>query len=134
MNYGTPKDPSDLYAHECLNFTMNVHWNNWTTLETNGQQNCIKIKGHIAANQGDMLLALARAGMGIVRLAEFHISDDLATKRLVPLFPEHQDQTEEPIYAVYQNRRHLSQRARAFLNFLEEFFPRGVPPWRRPVC
>jgi DNA-binding transcriptional LysR family regulator len=132
--HGTPRSLADLSAHECLNFTMSTPWNTWTTWVDEDRQNRIKIKGHIAANQGDMLLALARAGTGIVCLAEFHISEDLATNRLVPLFPEHQDQTEEPIYAIYQNRRHLSQRVRVFLNFLEESFSRGGPPWRRPVC
>ena len=52
--------------------------------------------GSIVANQGDMLLALALAGAGIVRLAEFHISADLRAGRLVALFPEHQDRVEEP--------------------------------------
>jgi DNA-binding transcriptional LysR family regulator len=75
-----------------------------------------------------MLLALARAGAGIARLAEFHISEDLRAGRLVALFPEYQDRSEEPIYVLYQNRRHLSPRIRVFLTFLEEAFAR--PPWR----
>jgi DNA-binding transcriptional LysR family regulator len=79
------------------------------------------------ANQGDMLLALARAGAGIVRLAEFHISDDLRAGGLVALFPDHQDHIEEPIYVLYQDKRNLSPRIRVFLNFLQEAF--AHPPW-----
>jgi Transcriptional regulator len=128
--HGTPASAVDLANHECLNFSMSTHWNAWPFTTGNGQPSRVKARGRIAANQGDMLLALARAGMGIVRLAEFHISEDLADGRLVPLFPDQQDDTEEPIYAVYQNRRHLSPRVRVFLDFLEESFSRGPPPWR----
>jgi DNA-binding transcriptional LysR family regulator len=79
---------------------MATKWNSWSTAGTG-----LNTKGGILANQGDMLLALARAGAGIVRLAEFHISDDLKAGRLVALFPEHQDRAEEPIYVLYQDKR-----------------------------
>ncbi|MFL5532112.1 MAG: LysR family transcriptional regulator [Gemmatimonadales bacterium] len=125
--YGAPSSPADLDRHECLNFSMPTKWNLWSLAEgrTNDRRNrsC-----SIVANQGDMLLALARAGAGIARLAEFHISEDLRAGRLVALFPEYQDRSEEPIYVLYQNRRHLSPRIRVFLTFLEEAFAR--PPWR----
>ena len=37
----------------------------------------IKVGGSISSNHGEMLLDFARLGVGIVRLAEFHIGDDL---------------------------------------------------------
>jgi len=37
-----------------------------------------------------MLLELARADVGVVRLAEFHVVEDLVQGRLVELFPDHQ--------------------------------------------
>ena len=105
---------------------MSTKWNRWSGVGegANGRRNP---SGSIVANQGDMLLALALAGAGIVRLAEFHISADLRAGRLVALFPEHQDRVEEPIYVLYQNRRNLSPRIRVFLSFLERAFVR--PPW-----
>jgi DNA-binding transcriptional LysR family regulator len=120
--YGTPASPDDLDRHECLNFLMATKWNSWSTAGTG-----LNTEGGILANQGDMLLALARAGAGIVRLAEFHISDDLKAGRLVALFPEHQDRAEEPIYVLYQDKRNLSPRIRVFLTFLQEAF--ANPPW-----
>jgi DNA-binding transcriptional LysR family regulator len=120
--HGTPTSPDDLDRHECLNFLMATKWNSWSTAGTG-----LNTEGGILANQGDMLLALARAGAGIVRLAEFHISDDLKAGRLVTLFPEHQDRAEEPIYVLYQDKRNLSPRIRVFLTFLQEAF--ANPPW-----
>jgi DNA-binding transcriptional LysR family regulator len=120
--HGTPTSPDDLDRHECLNFLMATKWNSWSNAGTG-----LNTKGGILANQGDMLLALARAGAGIVWLAEFHITDDLKAGRLVALFPEHQDRAEEPIYVLYQDKRNLSPRIRVFLTFLQEAF--ANPPW-----
>lgn len=120
---GSPASPADLGRHECLNFSMQTKWNSWSSVV--GTPNA---EGGIVANQGDMLLALARAGAGIVRLAEFHISEDLRSGRLVHLFPDEQDQTEEPIYVLYQERRNLSPRIRAFVDFVERAF--ADTPWR----
>ena len=124
--HGTPILAGRAGRHECLNFPMPTKWNRGRSRESriNGRLT----PGGIVANQGDMLLALARAGAGIVRLAEFHISDDLRAGRLVALFPEHQDRAEEPIYVLYQDKRNLSPRIRVFLNFLQEAF--AHPPWR----
>jgi DNA-binding transcriptional LysR family regulator len=72
-----------------------------------------------------MLMALARAGAGIARLADFQVGQDLASGRLVQLFPEHESRMEDTVYAVYQSRRHLSQRVRVFLEFLEASFARA---------
>lgn len=71
-----------------------------------------------------MLIALTLAGAGIVRLAEFHISDNLRAGRPIALFPEHEDRLEEPVYALCHDRRNLSLRIRVFL---ERAFTR--PRW-----
>jgi NAD(P)-dependent dehydrogenase (short-subunit alcohol dehydrogenase family) len=65
-----------------------------------------------------------------VRLAEFHAIDDLRAGRLVPLFPDHQALDDDPIYAVYEGRRHLSHRIRAFIEFRDETFPGHPPSWQ----
>lgn len=124
--HGTPSSPAELDLHACLNYSMPTKWNRWSGAGsgTNGRQNA---GGGIVTNQGDMLLALALAGTGIVRLPEYQISTHLRAGRLVVLFPEHQDRVEEPIYVLYQNRRNLSPRIRVFLSFLERAFAR--PPW-----
>jgi DNA-binding transcriptional LysR family regulator len=126
QDHGTPSSLEELSQHECLNFSMPTKWNRWSNAG-NGINSRLNTAGGIVANQGDMLLALARAGAGIVRLAEFHISDDLRAGALVALFPDHQDQIEEPIYVLYQDKRNLSPRIRVFLNFLQEAF--AHPPW-----
>lgn len=125
--HGTPRRPADLARHDCLNFTRDSPaWVPWMVTER-GRVHEVAVTGPVDTNQGEMLLALALAGVGIVRLAEFHVADALRTGALLRLLPGFQDETVDPIYALYSSRRHLSVRVRAFLDFLEAKFRR--PGW-----
>jgi DNA-binding transcriptional LysR family regulator len=128
--HGTPQGPADLPQHNCLNFVPDMTASIWTVQGVDRPARRVKIRSNIISNQGQMLLELARAGMGIVRLAEFHVVEDLIAGRLVVLFPEQQSLEEDPIYAVYQGRRHLSQRIAVFLDFLDASFSDPLA-WRR---
>jgi DNA-binding transcriptional LysR family regulator len=120
---GIPQVPADLADHNCLNFTHRTHWNNWPLCE-NDQVRTIAARGNVGANQGDMLLELARHGVGLVRLAQFHVGEELRQGRLVPLLEKYQSPAEEPLFVVYQSRKHLSPRVRALLTFLDKKFQR----------
>jgi DNA-binding transcriptional LysR family regulator len=69
-----------------------------------------------------MLLELARHGVGLVRLAQFHVGEDLRQKRLVPLLEKYQARIQEPLFVVYQSRKYLSPKVQALLSFMEEKF------------
>jgi len=98
---------------------MSTKWNQWSEDGPSGRN--IGTGSRIVANQGDMLLALARAGAGIVRLAEFHVFEDLRSGALVPILEDERNLV-EPIYAIYQDRRNLSPRIRVFIDFLAASF------------
>jgi DNA-binding transcriptional LysR family regulator len=126
--HGTPETPDDLAQHNCLNFSQRTHWNAWPLLE-GGEARTVAAKGNVGANQGDMLLQLARHGLGLVRLAEFHVGEDLRTGRLVPVLASYQPPGREPLFLVYESRKHLSPRVQAFLAFMmEKFAPQGGAP------
>jgi DNA-binding transcriptional LysR family regulator len=130
---GTPGRPADLVRHECLNFLPAMPASAWFVRDRGGPSRRIKVSSRVLTNQGQMLLELARAGMGVVRLAEFHAVQDLVAGRLVELFPGQQSDVEDPILAVYRGRRHLSQRIRVFLDFLDASFSANPPAWRQRV-
>lgn len=119
--HGMPHTPDDLAHHNCLNFSQRTHWNAWPVLE-NGETRTVAAAGNVGANQGDMLLQLARHGLGLVRLAAFHVGEDLRSGRLVPVLADYQSRAQEPLYLVYQGRKHLSPRVQAFLAFMSEKF------------
>jgi DNA-binding transcriptional LysR family regulator len=128
--HGTPQTPDMLVEHACLNFAPSQTASQWFVKGPGNKPRRLKVHGDVLTNQGQMLLEIARAGGGIVRLAEFHAIDDLRAGRLVTLFPEHQALDQDPIYAVYEGRRHLSHRVRAFIAFLDETFPDHPPRWQ----
>lgn len=130
-SYLSRSDPVEtieqLQHHNCLNFSVPTGFRTWTRLLENGYMEKIRSTGNTTANQGEMLLELARAGVGIVCLADFHAHRDLESGSLIQLLPQ-LSRPEDPIYAVYQDRRYLSPRIRVFLDFLVEWFG-SASPW-----
>jgi DNA-binding transcriptional LysR family regulator len=122
--HGTPLQPDELHRHRCLNFTIRTQWNSWSFHEKDGLKS-IDIPNYIGANQGELLRTLALVGLGIVRLAHFHIADDLAAGTLMPLLEDSHDKGEDDmLYALYPSGRTMAPRVRAFVNFLGEYFAR----------
>ena len=107
---------------------MNTPWNIWLRPGEHGLES-MRVHDIIASNQGEMLLALAKAGFGILRTAEYAISHELKDGSLVDLFPESACLAEEPIYIVFRAQTHLSARSRAFIDFMVDAYRNGEP-WR----
>lgn len=127
--HGAPSHPDDLAHHTCLNFISSIAASTWMVRCGDELAKPLRIKSKILSNQASMLIEFARYGLGIVRLIELQVADDLAQGRLVELFPDHQCHEEDPILAVYQSRRYLSSRVRTFVDFLQDSFS-APPPWQ----
>lgn len=125
---GRPSSLADLDQHDCLGFTMNTPWNMWFRQGEHAVES-VRVPDIVASNQGEMLLALAKAGLGILRTAEYAIAQELAEGSLIDLFPECGALPEEPIYIVFRAHKHLSARSRAFIDFMVDAFRNGEP-WR----
>ena len=122
--FGAPEQPEDLQRHRCLNFSIRTQWNEWTFRNDSGVKT-IDIQSHIASNQGELLRSLALHGLGIVRLAQFHIADDLQAGKLIPLLEGFVERTEEDrFYLLYPHGKMLAPRVRAVVDFMiEQFSP-----------
>ncbi|MFD3240747.1 LysR family transcriptional regulator [Rahnella perminowiae] len=125
--YGAPAHPRELIDHRCFHFNFESHWNHWVFAE--GQQSLIfPVKPVASLSQGDLLRDLAIRGEGIVRLADFHIHQDVKEGRLIPLLEAFRSPLREPLYVIYAQRQHLSPRIRCFIEFMEKQIARH--PWR----
>jgi DNA-binding transcriptional LysR family regulator len=69
---GTPHTPDELHGHHCLNFLPGSFRSRWP-LKTGDQVVTHEPKALAAANNGDVLCTLALQGLGIARLADYHI-------------------------------------------------------------
>jgi DNA-binding transcriptional LysR family regulator len=123
--HGVPETPDDLARHNCLNFNFRRSLDEWPFLEAPGDPatrvvRTIPVTGNMKANNGETMRLLALAGVGIARLSRFHIGHDIAESRLVPVLEDYNPGDVEPVHAVYIGHEHLSNRIRAFVDFLAE--------------
>ena len=69
------------------------------------------------SNNGEVLVAMAEAGLGYAYLPDFLCGEAVQAERLVRLFEGETFET-LPIHAVWPHRKHLSFKTRTFLDFL----------------
>lgn len=113
-HYGIPQEPAELASHRLLNYTMPGRAT-WPFIRGQKVEH-VPIQSQICADQADLLLELARNGMGITRVPEFDVADDFESGRLVPLLTAFTRR--EAIFAVVRARRNLSPRLGVFIDFI----------------
>ena len=121
--HGVPRSPQELAGHVLLNYTMPGR-DTWPFRSLGGVTD-VPIRAKVSSDQAEVLLVLAREGLGIARLPEYHLADDIAAGRLVTLITEFS--FEEAICAVVRTRRNLSPRMRVFIDFVERKLK--AKPW-----
>ncbi|MBW6389982.1 LysR family transcriptional regulator [Billgrantia antri] len=127
------KVPADLAAHPCLVLRENESdyavWR-FRQCDSSAEQ-AVKVAGPMSSNDGEAVVQWALDGRGIVLRSWWDIHRHLESGRLVELLPEWQG-VRADFHAVYQQRRHVPARIRAFVAYLEQEMPRRVPAPGRP--
>jgi DNA-binding transcriptional LysR family regulator len=118
---GIPAEPPELGNHQLLLYTY--HTPDELTFLRGEETITIPTKGMLEANDGQILRAAAVQGLGIVVQPTYVIYDDLVAGRLVPLLVDW-ELPRLSISIVYQHRRLLPAKTRAFIDFLFEDFRR----------
>jgi DNA-binding transcriptional LysR family regulator len=117
---GTPKTPDDLADHNLLRFGF-AKWENGWPFKIGGETIAVMPSGNALVSDGEAMQHLAVAGMGLARLARFHVEADIAAGRLVPVLDAFNPGDIEPIHAVFVGHGgQLPARVRAFLDYLVE--------------
>ncbi|KAA3631681.1 MAG: LysR family transcriptional regulator [Proteobacteria bacterium] len=129
--HGTPETPEDLTHHSILIYSNVSDSGQWTYRDASGARHRIKLPVVLRANSGEYLAEAAEAGWGIVLQPTFIAHEKIASGDLVPILKGYSWPI-SPAYAIYPQTRHLSQRVRAFIDFLAERFS-GTPYWDRQI-
>ncbi len=116
--HGRPVSPDDLKRHVCLHYAYVEGGKNWILNGPDGEHR-IGIHSQLTVNNGDVLCAAARQGLGIASLPTFIVGDAIRAGDLDIILPDYQP-PEINIYAVYASRKHLSAKVRAFIDFVVE--------------
>ena len=117
LRAGTPVEPGDLAAHECLTL---AHQGAWLFNQT-GKGVSMRVAGRFECNDGAILRRWALEGLGLAWRSLWEVGADLRAGRLVSVLD---DFATEPtgIYAVFPQRRHLPLRVRLLLDFFKNGF------------
>ncbi len=119
--HGTPKTPQDLEKHNCLAFVDGHKPLPWTFKDENNNRIDVNISGNFVATSTQVLKTAALNHMGIFYMPGHSISNELKHNQLRWVLQDYTLDTID-IYALYPQTRHLTHRARLFLDFIIDRF------------
>ena len=116
--HGTPQHPSELIDHQCLGYTAGPSSQRWSFM-VDGRLESFAIRPRLLANNGDVLLKAAVAGLGIAQQPAFIADEHLRSGELREVLKDF-PLPELGIYAVLPGNRHIPHRLRVLMDFLVE--------------
>lgn len=109
---GRPKRIEDLASHECIAGTA-ATWH----FKVSEREIIHRPRGRFRCNSGHAVMEACVSGLGICQLPDFYVLPYLQHGMVELLFDDLQP-NDEPIWAVYPQRRHLSQKVQQVVNCL----------------
>ncbi|VWC75785.1 LysR family transcriptional regulator [Burkholderia aenigmatica] len=128
--YGRPSRPEDLNQHRMLVYNLAV--DPYVLHFRRGEETCdVPITSVLDSNEGQVIVAAGRAGLGIAIQPLYIIHDDVVAGRLVPILEDWQ-LPRLTINLAYQSRRYQPAKIRVFTEFLIEWTERRqlAAKWR----
>lgn len=124
--HGRPKTAEDLKGRDSLLFGAGSSGAALQLANAQGQQLHCSLSARLLTTDMDILLAAARAGLGIAVLPAYLCLDDLRAKRLERVLREWTTLS-TPVHVVYPSVRHISVKAKSFIDHLQQHMT--PPPW-----
>lgn len=115
--------PRDIEQLECLGFSHSDLHSRWTFEGVEGPIT-VPISGKLRVDNGEALLMVARAGMGLLMQAYELVQADLACGSLVPVLPDFPVPA-RPFHVLYAPDRRMTPKLRSFLDFTVAHFGAG---------
>lgn len=123
---GTPQGPGDLGGHLAVGYASPTTGKiePWEWVE-NGAPQTIEMRARVTVNNAEGYIAACLAGLGMIQIPAYDVTDHLAAGRLVEVMPDHRAEA-MPITLLYPHRQHLSGRLKAFADWLADLLRREV--------
>jgi DNA-binding transcriptional LysR family regulator len=129
--HGTPRQPEDLRAHDCLS-VPGAAPPGWWQFGGERKPQRIGVSGRLSCNSSQFLLQAAIDGLGIVHLTSWLVGDAIRARRLVRLFPAMPLHEEGQAVQVLRVPGPITPKARVFIEHLRSEI--GSPPyWDRDL-
>jgi DNA-binding transcriptional LysR family regulator len=122
---GRPRRPEDLAACDCLRFPLPGYRTQWSFRPRAAAAATppldVPVGGWLVVSSAPALRQAALDGLGPALLADWLVLEDVASGRLVDLFPKWEStatQFDSAVWLLYASRDHVPQRVRATIEFL----------------
>lgn len=127
--HGVPQSPGDLADHPALTYRYQDAPAEWRLVGRDGDYHQVAINSRLQMNNSLALREALLQGAGVTLTPTFVVGADIQTGRLMVILREYKA-LEVSIYAVYPQRKHLSPKVRAFVDFLSDRIK--DPPYWEP--
>ena len=122
--HGAPRTPHELAQHNVIAIRQADQGYGVWRLRSGKRVETVKVHGNLSANDGEIAVNWALAGLGIVMRAEWDIARYLKSGRLRPVLENWQTPPAD-IYAMYPVRHQGAARVTAFVEHLQTEFARA---------
>jgi len=126
--HGAPHNIDDLKQHRCINYVFPSTGKpyQWQFDTPSGRVD-LDIEAHMLINDAESVIQAAVAGLGIIQIPHCLAASALAKGQLEIVMTE-TISTGSPLWIVYPQKRHLSARVQAFIEWVSELFQRTSEP------
>lgn len=116
---GTPRKPEALRDHNIISYRYQESALTWHFQTPDSKPTAVTVSGSLIMNSSLAIRAALLEGVGIARIPTFVVGKDIREGRLIPILRDYEI-LDVTIYLVYPQRRHLSPKVRAFVDFMAE--------------
>lgn len=114
---GIPETPRDLERHNCLILANQASPHSWRFMGPSGEY-AVTVSGNYKTNSGTALYEAMRQGVGVARMLEFQVNEELKRGELMAVFSD-LTRPQRFITAYYPRSEHNPAKTEAFLSFLK---------------
>jgi DNA-binding transcriptional LysR family regulator len=115
-------EPAELKEHTTLDYAGEFDRRPWELLGPRGEREAVEHRPRIVCHDFVVLHAAVLAGLGVARLPEIVVRDDLKSGALVRVLPSWRS-PQGIVHVVFPTRRGMLPAVRALIDFLAERLP-----------
>jgi len=116
--HGIPQTPDDLTKHRII-LARGLNPNNEMRFQQDGQVQIVKVQPMLSVSDNDSAASAAMAGLGITRLLNYQIAEQLRTGKLKIVLGEFESPP-VPVHILHREGRHSSAKIRSFVDLMAE--------------
>ena len=118
-----PDAPAELAERDCLRCSLRGYRTQWKFRDSTGAVQAVDIGGWLMVSNSLALQRAALDGHGPALLPDWLVASDLASGRLIDLFPDHEatpTDFDNAVWLLYTSRAYVPRRVRVFVEFIKQ--------------